>query len=169
MSEESVAEIKLNEAKLAELTAQIVSAYVTNNSLPAAELPGIIRSVSASFQRDEPATEAPEVTPAVSVRRSVTPDHLVCLVCGKHQKTLKRHLATAHGLSPADYRTRFGLPSDYPMVASAYSQARSDMAKQIGLGQKGRGGMPVPPSAPKAAAPKTGRRGRPPKAAAAAT
>lgn len=164
MSDESAPVSKLNEAKLAELTAQIVSAYVTNNSLPAAELPGIIRSVSGSFQRDEGPAEVTEVTPAVPIRRSVNADYLVCLVCGKHQKTLKRHLATAHALSPADYRTRFGLPSDYPMVASAYSQARSDMAKQIGLGQKGRGGAPVSPAVAKT----PGRRGRPPKAAAAA-
>ncbi|MFN4089203.1 MAG: MucR family transcriptional regulator [Alphaproteobacteria bacterium] len=165
MAEETAPASKLTEAKLAELTAQIVSAYVTNNSLPAAELPGIIRNVSGSFQRESVPAEVQEATPAVSVRRSITPDYLVCLVCGKHQKTLKRHLASAHGLSPSDYRTRFGLQADYPMVASAYSQARSQMAKDIGLGQKGRGGIPTPPAAPV----KSARRGRPPKVAPPAT
>lgn len=163
MSEETMPANKLNEAKLAELTAQIVSAYVTNNSLPAAELPGIIRSVSASFQRDEGPAEVTEVAPAVPVKKSVTPEYIICLEDGRKMKTLKRHLKTAYNMSPDEYRKRWGLPSDYPMVAPNYSQARSDMAKQIGLGQKGRGGAPVAPASPKT----PGRRGRPPKAAAA--
>lgn len=159
---------KLTETKLAELTAQIVSAFVTNNSLPAGELPGFIQSVSGSFSRETIAAEPVQITPAVSIRKSVAPDHLVCLVCGKHQKTLKRHIATAHGLSPAEYRTTFGLGSDYPLVASDYAQARSEMAKRIGLGQKGRSGKPAKAAPPKAAVPKAARRGRPAKQAMAA-
>lgn len=139
---------KLSETKLAELTAQIVSAFVSNNSLPAGELASVIQSVSGSFTREVAAPEPKQVMPAVPVRRSIAPDHLVCLVCGKHQKTLKRHIATAHGLSPAEYRTTFGLSSDYPMVASDYAQARSEMAKRIGLGSKGRGGKPTKPEKP---------------------
>ncbi len=139
MTDESKPADKLTEAKLAELTAQIVSAYVAHNALPAAELPGFIRNVTGSFQRDADAVPEPaEIVPAVSIRKSIAPDHLVCLVCGRRQKTLKRHLSTAHGLAPADYRQRFGLSPEYPMVASAYSEARSAMAKEIGLGRKGR-------------------------------
>lgn len=161
MSDDAAAD-KLTETKLAELTAQIVSAFVTNNSLPAGELPGFIKSVSGSFAREQVAPEPDAVSPAVPVRKSVTPDHLVCLVCGKHQKTLKRHIASSHGMTPDQYRTTFGLVSDYPMVASNYAQARSDMAKRIGLGQKGRGGVPAKTPA------KPARRGRPPKQATAA-
>ena len=162
MSDNTVTD-KLTETKLAELTAQIVSAFVSNNSLPTTELPKLITGVSASFTREQAAPAAEQITPAVPVRKSVAPDHLVCLACGKRQKTLKRHIATSHGMTPDQYRTTFGLSSDYPMVAAEYAQARSDMAKRIGLGQKGRGGKPA------AAAPsKPARRGRPPKQAMAA-
>ena len=158
MSDANPTENKLTEARLAELTAQVVSAFVSNNSTPAAELSTIIKSVAASFTRQEEVSEAEEITPAVSVRKSVAPDHLVCLVCGKQQKTLKRHISTSHGMTPAEYRNTFGLRSDYPMVASAYSTARSEMAKRIGLGQKGRGGKPT-----KALPAPKGRRTRKPK------
>ena len=162
MSDDAVTD-KLTETKLAELTAQIVSAFVANNSLPTADLPTLIKGVSSSFVREQAAPEPEQITPAVPVRKSVAPDHLVCLVCGKHQKTLKRHIATSHGMTPDQYRTTFGLSSDYPMVAADYAQARSDMAKRIGLGQKGRASKAA------AAAPsKPARRGRPPKQAMAA-
>src|SRR3546814_18268400 len=124
---------KLTETKLAELTAQIVSTFVANNSLPAGELPRFVENVSGSFSRETDAAEPAQITPAVPVRKSVAPGLLVCLVCGRHQKTLKRHIATAPGLSPAEYRTTFGRSAGYPMVAREYAQARSEMAKRMGL------------------------------------
>ena len=126
-----------------ELTADIVSAYVGNNPLPASGLPDLIASVSASVRKlasGSVVKEAVALTPAVNPKRSVFPDHIVCLEDGKKFKSLKRHLATDHGLTPDEYRAKWGLPADYPMVAPNYAEKRRALAKEIGLGTKGRGG-----------------------------
>ncbi len=128
-------------SEVMEMTADIVSAYVGNNSVSAAELPNLIQSVHRALSGITGAPEAPEVVPkepAVPVRRSITPDHLVCLEDGRKFKSLKRHLRTKYNLSPEDYRAKWGLPKDYPMVAPNYAKARSELAKQMGLGQGGR-------------------------------
>ena len=122
-----------------ELTAEIVAAYVSNNDIEAGELAGLIGEVHAALNRTaaEPAAPEPEpLKPAVSVRKSVTPDYIVCLEDGKKFKSLKRHLRTRYGLSPEEYRQKWGLSSDYPMVAPNYAQARSNLAREMGLGQK---------------------------------
>jgi predicted transcriptional regulator len=125
-------------SSLAQLTAVIVSAYVSNNQVAPSELAGLITTVAGQLSKvgaepDQPAEEKPES--AVSVRRSVRPDHLVCLICGKKQKLLKRHLAVEHGLTPDEYRQRLGLKPDYPMVAPNYAQQRRELALSIGLGR----------------------------------
>ena len=137
----------------------VVGAYGRNNPVPTPELPGVSSEVHPALQRAasgtaEPKQETPE--PAVSVRKSVTPDHIVCLEDGKKFKSLKRHLRTDHNLSPEEYRAKWGLPRDYPMVAPNYAQARSDLAKQMGLGRKA--AEPAPAPAPKGRAAR-GRRG----------
>ena len=124
-------------SSLAQLTAEIVSAYVSNNQIAPSELAGLIRTVAGQLSKvgaepDQPAEEKPE--PAVSVRRSIRPDHLVCLICGKPQKVLKRHLAVQHDLTPGHYRERFGLKPDYPMAAPNYAQQRREVALTTGLG-----------------------------------
>ena len=136
------------------VTVQVVSAYVANNSLPASEMPALISSVTTAFSRlkvseEEPAEAAPLV-PAVPVRKSVTDDYIICLEDGKQFKSLKRHLATKFQMTPAEYRKRWSLPSDYPMVAPAYAASRSDLAKRIGLGKKRM--VPTPVRKRKAAA-----------------
>jgi predicted transcriptional regulator len=151
-----------------ELAATIVSAFVNNNSIPASELPALIQSVHASLQnivggvKAEPAVEAKP--PAVPIKKSVTNDFIVCLEDGKKFKSLKRHLRTAYNMSPDEYREKWGLSRDYPMVAPAYATARSALAKQMGLGQQRRKAeppkpAPVPEIAP--AAPVKKPRGRP--------
>lgn len=122
-----------------ELSADIISAYVANNNVTPADLPGLIASVFASLTKlgGEPeALPAAPLVPAVSIRKSVTPDAIICLEDGQSFKSLKRHLNSKYGLTPEQYRTKWGLPADYPMVAPAYSEARSQMAKSIGLGRK---------------------------------
>lgn len=124
-----------------ELTADIVSAYVSNNSVSAAEIPALINQVHAALMRvsagqAELAAEPPK--PAVPVKKSITPDYIICLEDGKKFKSLKRHLRTQYGLSPEQYREKWGLPPDYPMVAPKYAEARSQLAKQMGLGQQRR-------------------------------
>jgi len=123
-----------------ELTADIVSAYVGNNPLPASSLPDLIASVSASVRKlgSAAAVESPVLNPAVNPKRSVFPDHIVCLEDGKKFKSLKRHLRIHYDLSPEEYREKWGLPHDYPMVAPNYAAARSDLAKRMGLGQRRR-------------------------------
>ena len=125
-------------SSLAQLTAVIVSAYVSNNQIAPSELAGLITTVAGQLSKvgaepDQPAEEKPE--PAVSVRRSIRPDHLVCLVCGKTQKMLKRHLAVQHELKPMEYRERFGLKPNYPMAAPNYVQQRREVALATGLGR----------------------------------
>ncbi|WP_091741875.1 MucR family transcriptional regulator [Phenylobacterium immobile] len=124
-----------------EMTADIVSAYVGNNTVAAADLPNLIQSVHRALASVSAGVETAEVAPkepAVPVRRSITADHLVCLEDGRKFKSLKRHLRTKYNMSPEEYRAKWGLPKDYPMVAPNYAKARSDLAKQMGLGQGGR-------------------------------
>ena len=123
---------------LIELTAEIVAAYVSNNSVAANDLPNVISQVHAALGgTTTPVEEIMEKQkPAVTVRRSIQNDHLICLEDGQKYKSLKRHLITHHGLTPEQYRERWELPADYPMVAPAYAEARSKLAKEMGLGQK---------------------------------
>ena len=126
--------------KILELTADVVAAHVSNNSVSVNELPGLIQSVYSALSGlggRVPEADVPELKPAVSVRSSVKRDAIVCLECGKKHKTLRRHLATAHGLDPEQYRERWGLAADYPMVAAEYSELRAGMARAIGLGRGG--------------------------------
>lgn len=127
--------------ELLALTTEIVSAHVSNNTVAAADLPGVIEQVHASLVRAASAGTggklAPRPAPAVAIKKSVMPDYLVCLEDGKHLTMLKRYLATNFNMTPDEYRARWGLPSDYPMVAPNYSARRSELAKQIGLGSKG--------------------------------
>ena len=130
-----------DKSEIIEMTADIVSAYVGNNSVSATELPSLIQSVHralAGVSSGAEAVEAAPKEPAVPVKRSITPDHLVCLENGRKFKSLKRHLRTKYNMSPEDYRAKWGLPKDYPMVAPNYAKARSELAKQMGLGQGGR-------------------------------
>jgi len=124
-------------ADLLRMTAEVVAAYVRNNPLPAAELSSIILTVHGSLAAldDGSASTAEPQRPAVSIRRSVQPDHIVCLEDGKKLKMLKRHLRTTYGMSPEEYRAKWGLPADYPMVAPNYAKQRSEFAKEIGLGR----------------------------------
>jgi predicted transcriptional regulator len=121
-----------------ELTAEIVSAYVSNNPVPASDIANLIASVHASItslrKTSEPAVEVQK--PAVSVKKSLTDDYLICLEDGQRFKSLKRHLMTHYGLTPDAYREKWNLPRDYPMVAPTYAAARSQLAKNMGLGRK---------------------------------
>lgn len=133
----------MEEQQLIELTADIVAAHVANNRVAVNDIGQLVASVhTALASLAAPAEPAQEVqaspTPAVSIRSSVKPDYLVCLACGRKQKTLKRHLATAHGLEPQQYRAQYSLPRDYPMVAPDYAEQRRQMAHAIGLGRKGK-------------------------------
>jgi predicted transcriptional regulator len=128
-------------AQLLEMTADIVSAYVGNNNVQVTEVPGLISSIHAALSQISTGVVEvePEIKePAVSVRKSITPDFLICLEDGRKFKSLKRHLRTKYNISPEEYRAKWGLPKDYPMVAPNYAKARSDLAKQMGLGQGGR-------------------------------
>jgi predicted transcriptional regulator len=129
-----------DKSTLIDMTAEIVAAYVSANSVPAAELPGLIRSVHKALGgvSEQVPVEAPPKEPAVPVKKSITPEFLICLEDGRKFKSLKRHLRSKYGLSPEDYRAKWGLPKDYPMVAPNYARARSDLAKRMGLGQGGR-------------------------------
>jgi predicted transcriptional regulator len=119
------------------LSAQIVSAHLKHNRVATHEVPALIQSVySALDQIEAPVAEAVRQEPAVPIKKSVFPDYIVCLEDGKKLKMLKRHLQTSYGMTPEDYRAKWGLPKDYPMVAPAYASHRSDLAKSIGLGRK---------------------------------
>lgn len=130
-------EIENSRSQLIELTADIVSAYVSNNPVPAASLPDLIASVNSSLAAvGQTATpRAPAQAPAVNPKRSVFPDYIICLEDGKKFKSLKRHLAL-HGLTPDEYQEKWGLARDYPMVAPNYAAQRSELAKASGLGRK---------------------------------
>jgi predicted transcriptional regulator len=136
---------------LLSLTAQIVSAQISNNDVSASQLPGLIQSVHQALASiGQMVAEPPKAEPAVSALKSVFPDHIVCLDCGKGFKTLKRHIGTDHGMTPDEYRRKWGLPATYPMVAAEYAAERSQSAKESGLGRK-------------VAAPPPKKRGRPAK------
>ena len=124
-----------------QLTAEIVSAYVSNNTVASGDIPALINQVHAALTRvSGNSGEAPveALKPAVSVKKSITPEYIVCLEDGKKFKSLKRHLRTQYNMTPEQYRDKWSLPADYPMVAPNYAQARSELAKQMGLGQQRR-------------------------------
>jgi predicted transcriptional regulator len=136
-----------NRAEILTLTTEIVTAHVSNNSTGRETLPELIQAVFdklSALASDEPAPT--ELTPAVPIRKSVTDDYIVCLEDGRKLKMLKRHLMTAYGMTPEEYRARWGLKGDYPMVAPAYARKRQELAKKIGLGRKPRvvEAVPVP-------------------------
>ena len=145
---------QLERSKIAELTTEIVAAYVSYHQIRPTDVPTIINAVGielAALGRDTDAGALKKLEPAISVRRSVRPDHLVCLICGKKQKLLKRHLTVEHELTPDEYRQKFGLKTDYPMVAPDYAQQRRELALSIGLGKPkkpGGGHARLPPAEP---------------------
>jgi predicted transcriptional regulator len=141
-------------------TADIVAAHLSNNKVPLDEVAALVQRVHGALASlGQPIEETPaEKVPVVSVRASVKPDYIVCMECGAKQKMLRRHIQTAHGMSPADYRKDYGLPDTYPMVAPNYSERRAELAKSIGLGRK-KGEKPAPKTQAKG-------RGRPRKQAA---
>jgi predicted transcriptional regulator len=127
---------------LIELTADVVAAYVSNNTVVASDLPGVIHNVFDALSRASAATGSPvreELKPAIPIKRSVTPEYIVCLEDGKKFKSLKRHLMTHYNLTPDQYREKWNLDSSYPMVAPNYAAARSQLAKKMGLGRKAKG------------------------------
>jgi len=128
-----------NQIELLELTTEIVAAHVSNNTLPVNDLPQLIQDVYktlANVSNGQLSTE--RLQPAISVKKSISPDYIVCLEDGKKLKMLKRHLKTAYNMTPEQYREKWGLPRDYPMVAPNYAKHRSSLAKKIGLGTKPR-------------------------------
>ena len=152
------------ELDLRSLTADIVSAYVANNALGGDKIPDLISSVygalsRASVQAIEPAKV--ELKPAVAIKKSVTPDYIVCLEDGQKFKSLKRHLQSHFDMSPDEYRAKWGLPHDYPMVAPAYAATRSDLAKNMGLGRRGTAVAAAQPEVPASSVPaeKPGKNG----------
>lgn len=132
-----------SKSELVDMAAEIVSAYVSANQIPPQELPALIRTIYFALSE---VSEAPSALldqsqePAVSVKKSVTPDYIICLEDGKKFKSLKRHLRTRYNMSPEEYRTKWALPHDYPMVAPNYAKERSNLAKRMGLGQSRKGG-----------------------------
>jgi hypothetical protein len=128
-------------SSIVDMTTDIVAAYVGNNVVSTADLPALIQSIHRALTGVVAGGEVKEVAPkepAVPLKRSITPDFLICLEDGRKFKSLKRHLRTKYNMSPEDYRAKWGLPKEYPMVAPNYARARSDLAKQMGLGQGGR-------------------------------
>ena len=137
MTEENDQTVASND--LLRMSVEIVSAYVSNNSIAATQVPDVINTVYGALNSINGQTvfeSSESQKPAVSVRRSINPDYIVCLEDGKKLKMLKRHLRAAYGMSPDEYRAKWGLPSDYPMVAPNYALQRSAFAKKIGLGRK---------------------------------
>lgn len=128
---------------LLSLTTEIVAAHVSNNTVSLTDLPTLIEQVYKSLANvgTEPVVAEERPQPAVPIKKSVTPDYIVCLEDGKKLKMLKRHLKTAYNMTPEEYRDRWGLPTDYPMVAPNYARQRSSLAKQIGLGTRARRGV----------------------------
>ena len=143
MTEEATKKVE-NEGvavELVDLAAEIVAAYVGNNAVPSNELPALIKDVYSALAEavnNGTAAEQPEeeLKPAVPVRRSVTDDYIICLECGGKFKSLRRHLKSRHDLTPEEYRARWNLPADYPMVARNYREARSQLAREMGLGRR---------------------------------
>ena len=130
-----------DKSEIIEMTADIVSAYVGNNTVATADLPNLIQSIHRALTGVAAGTDMVEAAPkepAVPLKRSITPDFLICLEDGRKFKSLKRHLRTKYNMSPEEYRAKWGLAKDYPMVAPNYAKARSELAKQMGLGQGGR-------------------------------
>jgi len=133
---------------LVELTAEVVAAYVSHNSVPVNELAGLIHAIHATLKiagAGRVGEEPKELIPAVPIKKSITPDYLISLEDGKKYKSLKRHLSARYGLTPEEYRAKWGLPADYPMVAPNYAATRSALAKTMGLGRKAE----PPPAPPK--------------------
>ena len=128
----------VSKEELLALTSEIVSSYLSNNTLPAHEIPGVIDQVykTLSSVEKDGGLHADRPKPAVPIKKSVMPDYIICLEDGKKLKMLKRHLKTAYDMSPEEYRERWGLPADYPMVAPEYAKKRSALAKDIGLGKR---------------------------------
>ena len=129
----------MDQGQMITLTADVVAAHVSHNRVPVGDLPSLIRNVHAALSEVGRTADAPAPAPrepAVSVRSSVRPEAIICLVCGSTNKMLKRHLMTAHAMTPADYRSEFGLKPDYPMVAPDYAETRRALAVKIGLGTK---------------------------------
>ncbi|ASP33305.1 MULTISPECIES: MucR family transcriptional regulator [Stappiaceae] len=127
------------DTNLIDLTADIVSAYVSNNTVASTDLPGLINEVYGALQKTANASSEPEpepLKPAVPVKKSVMPDYIICLEDGKKFKSLKRHLRTHYNMTPEEYREKWDLGADYPMVAPNYAAARSELAKKMGLGQQ---------------------------------
>ena len=149
----------LERGEILSLTTEIIAAYAGNNATDTAGLSALIGEVFAKLHglAAEAPTHSETLVPAVPIRRSVTPDYIVCLEDGKKLKMLKRHLMTTYGMTPDDYRAKWGLPSDYPMVAASYSAKRQELAKAIGLGRKK---APEPAPKPEARKPRAqgGRR-----------
>ena len=142
MSEEQSAETSVPRADLLRLATEVVASYVSNNAVGPDQLPELINSVHNTLMNvDGAASAAPEQPqkPAVPIRRSVQPDYIICLEDGKKLKMLKRHLRTTYDMTPDEYRAKWGLPADYPMVAPNYAAQRSAFAKKIGLGRGARG------------------------------
>lgn len=130
---------EIGERSLIEMTTSVVAAYLSNNSVASSQIPEVIQTVHHALKglsggRREPEPEP--LKPAVPIKKSVTPEYIVCLEDGKQLKMLKRHLRTTYDMTPEEYRTKWGLPADYPMVAPNYAQQRSDFAKKIGLGKQ---------------------------------
>lgn len=127
-----------NNDDLIVLTTDIVVSYVANNAIQGSDIPALIASVHTALVEAEAGEGQPakqEYEPVVSIKASIKPDHLVCLACGAKQKALKRHIGASHGLTPAEYKERYNLPGDYPMVSAEYAVKRSALAKKIGLGR----------------------------------
>ena len=129
----------ITNGEVLKMAVEIVSAYVSNNDVSATQVPDLINTIYSSLNTLNGSssingTESPK--PAVSIRRSITPDYIICLEDGKKLKMLKRHLRASYGITPDEYRTKWGLPPDYPMVAPNYAEQRSNFAKKIGLGRK---------------------------------
>ena len=141
MSDTSESGISKND--LLRMTAEIVSAYVSHNEIPTMQITDIIKAVHGSLdalQKPVQVMGEPSTRPAVAIRKSVAPDYIICLEDGKKLKMLKRYLRSTYGMTPEEYRAKWNLPADYPMVAPNYAKQRSAFAKKIGLGRKGRAG-----------------------------
>jgi predicted transcriptional regulator len=136
---------ELERSRLVEMTAEIVSAYVSHNQVLPAELPDLIGSIAGrlvTLGSEQEQAEAAKPEPVVPIRRSLSRDYITCLMCGRKQKLLKRHLSSAHQLTPVEYRELFGLKRDYPMTAPSYVEMRAEIARRVGLGRPRTSGTP---------------------------